>query len=125
MSVVSTVIVSIPTLDWDGPAHSALLATDVKEFSPVCSGGKLSEGVMRAKWGGTKEPQATLLAGAFNYLDDSALLGFVASLTWVEPENVQVFIKSEWNHRFESWTGIERIRAAGESIIGPWADQRR
>jgi hypothetical protein len=56
------------------------------------------------KAGGTKGFEAVLFWGGFNYLPLEEFLGFIGSLPWLEPENVQVFVKPQHADRFELYT---------------------
>lgn len=108
MSLVSTVIVSVPALDYDGEARRLLLDKDMNELWQGCSGGKLVAD--DNDWGGTKGIQVELLIGGFNYLNENALLRYIAGLPWADPEFVQVFIKSEHSPVFVIYTGVREIR---------------
>lgn len=51
-------------------------------------------------WGGNKNPEVVLYAGAFNYLDDEELLDVIASQPWTYPDEIQVLIQDQNDMRF-------------------------
>jgi hypothetical protein len=98
MSIVTTVL-----LAHDRDEEQALIALrDWLEswggIRPLSGPGAESEG-----WGGNKAPQGRLWGGAFNLFDEQAFLEAVAALPWERPDEVQVFMKREWDRRFQVW----------------------
>jgi hypothetical protein len=108
MSLVSTVIVVMPTLD--DAVYPTVLGTDMREVSDTCSGGLFmpcgtdDDGPHHGDWGGTKAPQVSLAAGAFNYLGHADLLRWLAGLPWKYPAELQVLISGEHDDGFTTWT---------------------
>lgn len=45
--------------------------------------------------GGTKEMEATVYAGAFNYFDLPAFIDFLQRLSWTKPEYVRLIIQED------------------------------
>jgi len=56
--------------------------------------------------------QATIYAGAFNYLDDDAFIEHLRKVEWEEPESVRVFFNGEHD---DGWTEIDIKR---KTIVG-------
>lgn len=51
--------------------------------------------------GGTKEMQVDVWLGAFNYMDETALVDVVRTAPWKYPECVQLMLKGEHDDRFK------------------------
>ena len=58
-------------------------------------------------WGGSKSPQAELWAGAYNYLDLEWFVDLVASAPWESRDDVQLFVKGEWNNTFAVYQFVD------------------
>ena len=58
-----------------------------------------------AFWGGGKHPEVEhLWAGAYNHLDLDGLRRYLASLQWAHPDAVQIFVRAQWDTRFQVWS---------------------
>jgi len=51
-------------------------------------------------WGGSKVPECTVYAGAFNHLKVVAYVRLVRDLLWEYPEHVQLFVKLSADDRW-------------------------
>ena len=109
MSLVTNVIVSC-----DGEYEGVKELTKPCDWSDMCQGQALAQiagcdyktEVKDEKrpddfWGGSKFPEVDLFAAAYNYLDRTAMLRWLLSLPWSDPESVQVFIKGQDSERFD------------------------
>lgn len=52
-------------------------------------------------YGGAKMLEATLLIGAFNYLDLEGLIEHIRGIQWEDPECVQLIVKEQEEDRFK------------------------
>lgn len=95
MSIVTNILLSVGTLDWDDledgrPPLDAVNAY----FYP--RRGLLPLGEV----GGWKAFEAAVFTGAFNHLDLPAFMAHLRALTWHEPELVQVVVKEQEDDLF-------------------------
>ncbi len=56
----------------------------------------------KKRWyGGSKVLETPLYVGAYNHLDLDGLIEHVKDIDWIEPENVQLIVKSQDSDKFE------------------------
>jgi len=94
MSVTTSVIIHVGQADADRlPDFVEALAA---RTDPRHDLGNLAGPAARSAnlWGGWKPPLLTLWAGAYNHLDEDALLSAISEFAWNAPDEVQAFISS-------------------------------
>ncbi|WP_346927121.1 hypothetical protein [uncultured Arthrobacter sp.] len=99
MSVVTNVVIHYDTLEPNELPH-AIASWFEERHSGISS---ITDGGARAFWGGEKNPECDLLAGAFNYLELDEMLAYLAALPWEYPQSAQVWVKEQSDARFQLW----------------------
>lgn len=107
MSVVTNVILSLPTLE-DHTARIAEINAWIanqphwnREKYDCTFGPELSE--QYDAYGGGKVLEATLYVGAFNHFPLDAFKDFLSTLNWEWPEEVQLLVKDSDDDLFSSF----------------------
>ncbi len=52
------------------------------------------------RWGGTKYPEVELYGAASNYLDLPAFMALMQSISWKEPDHLQLFVRGQDDSKF-------------------------
>ncbi|SEF27024.1 hypothetical protein SAMN05421837_103594 [Amycolatopsis pretoriensis] len=108
MSWVTNMMLSTSMEDWKAAeALSEWLRTEApRRYDSAALGcGYLREltGAEVNPWGGWKNPECRVWAGALNHADLSALLDRVQTLPWLAPHAVQVFLMDQEQLFFRVW----------------------
>jgi hypothetical protein len=109
MSRVTTVILSIGTLDW----HEGSRLPEINAFfeNPQAGFVSLEDPNLPHGWyGGTKYLEAELYIGSFNYLDLDALLTHLSRMRWEEPDCIQLIVKEQEDDVFRI-LALPKLRA--------------
>lgn len=91
MSCIADTIVAFSVCDEDRVHDITEYFESIDQVPPVF----LDDDTNPRKYGGTYAIQRTVMVGAYNYLDIDALVQFMESLTWINPEDVQLLIANE------------------------------
>lgn len=115
MSHVTNIMVTVGIVEDEGPgtAIHALVAGPIAGSGRGDRFGNLTDGWVDrdwTPWGGTKNPEATVLGGAFNHFDISAFLTWVVALPWEEPQHVRIMVQDQDDDHFTVYA-IDRGRA--------------
>lgn len=110
MSSVTTVMIHVSLTEDDQHLENLsrflefeILRDDDRGIRGVGPLRPLTETPIDQLWGGTRVPECTIWAGAFNYLDVHKLLAAVEETEWEWPESVQVFAKGPGDSWFKVW----------------------
>lgn len=99
MSLVTNVVIHYGTREDNGLPQLIAAWFDERHVGIK----SITDGGARAFWGGEKNPECDLLAGAFNYLDVEEMLAYLGGLPWEYPRAAQVWVREQSDTRFQLW----------------------